>query len=336
MKLRLFLSIFILCFICGCGNGNKPTDATVSISSKPASEAATQGGSQTATEGTTEVISQPDTQPATKAPSPSSDFYPINTEGLEIYDAGPYKVIDPDNKRGLSTTLLGYGFGISSNGQVPQASINNQKRFDSMKVQALSVDIKSSEKTLYLTFDCGYEYQDNTSLILNTLKEKQAPAAFFCTYPFITSNSAKVQRMIDEGHIVGNHSTTHPNFPDITRIQMAKELYGVYEVLKREHNYETKYFRFPAGRNSDSSLDLVASQGYRSIFWSVAYGDWDTANQMGPDKAFATLTSRVHPGAVILLHGVSSDNVAILGKFIDWARDNGYTFRSLDDYYAMK
>ncbi|MGN0481730.1 MAG: polysaccharide deacetylase family protein, partial [Lachnospiraceae bacterium] len=232
MKLRLFLGIFILCFICGCGNDNKPTDS--GSTSQATTQESSQESSQVVTEGTTEVISQPDTQPATKAPSPSSDFYPINTEGLEVYDAGPYKVIDPDNKRGLSTTLLGYGFGISSNGQVPQASINNQKRFDSMKVQALSVDIKSSEKTLYLTFDCGYEYQDNTSLILNTLKEKQAPAAFFCTYPFITSNSAKVQRMIDEGHIVGNHSTTHPNFPDITRVQMAKELYGVYEVLKRE------------------------------------------------------------------------------------------------------
>lgn len=171
-----------------------------------------------------------------------------------------------------------------------------------------------------------------TPLILDTLKEKNTKAAFFVTLSFIKSNPETVHRMIDEGHIVGNHSATHPVFPDISRTKMAEELYKVDEYLQKHFNYKTDYFRFPTGANSYNALELVTSVGYKSIFWSVAYGDYDTENQMGAEKAFQTVTSRFHPGAVILLHASSIDNVNILSDVIDEAEKQGYELKTLDDY----
>ena len=199
-------------------------------------------------------------------------------------------------------------------------------------VSALALDTKTTDKVIYLTFDCGYEYNNNTAKILDILKEKKVSAAFFCTLSFIKNQPATTGRMISEGHIVGNHSTTHPTFPYISRTEMAKELYGVDEYLKKNFGYENKYFRFPTGGFSESALELCTSLGYRSVFWSMAYSDWDTANQMGHDAALETVCSRIHPGAVILLHAVSDDNVSILAEFIDYAQAKGYTFACLDDY----
>lgn len=254
---------------------------------------------------------------------------------LGSLEAGTYTVSDPDNKRGLDTTGYGFGFGYAKNEKPHQITIDNQKRFDSMaNVEALAWDSKTEEKVLYLTFDCGYEYNDNTTKILDVLKEKNVKAAFFCTLPYIKSNGAKVERMILEGHIVGNHSVTHPVFTDISRTKMAEELFGVYSYLRTNYGYTTRYFRFPTGKNSVNSLELVTSQGYKSIFWSIAYKDYDTANQLGEEVAYKTVTERLHPGAVILLHSVSDDNTKILGKVIDYARSKGYTFKTLDDYYA--
>lgn len=331
----------IVILACGCGNseGNKPAPSstqetqTQSMSSEITTESST-GESESAQEQPTASVQPPKSGLGNPADATGDVFYSVDPS-FGFYDAGAYKVADPDNKRKLDETLLGFGFGISANGVTSQAAINNQKRFDNMGIQALATDLKSSEKTLYLTFDCGYEYQSNTLKLLDVLKEKKVKAAFFCTTPFIKSEPATVQRMIDEGHIIGSHSDTHPNFPDISRKQMAQELYSVYTALDKNFNYQTKYFRFPAGRNSDSSLDLVASQGYRSIFWSVAYSDFDQNNQIGVDAAFKIVSERTHPGAVILLHGISLDNSAMLGKYIDWARENGYVFKTLDEYYAM-
>ena len=203
-------------------------------------------------------------------------------------------------------------------------------------VSALALDRKTpkEEKVLYLTFDCGYEYNNNTLVILDVLKQKDVKAAFFCTLPFLTGNGESARRMIEEGHIVGNHSNNPPVFTTISRTEMAQEIHDVHKYLLDTYGYTSKYFRFPTGSYSESSLELVTSIGYNSAFWSIAYDDWDTNNQGRTDYAFKTVTGRLHPGAVILLHSVSTDNAAILGDFIDYARAQGYTFKTLDDYFA--
>lgn len=246
-----------------------------------------------------------------------------------------YTVNDPNNLRGLSTEKRGYSFGVAKDGKPHSQSIINQNTFDGFEnVKALALDTKTAEKVMYLTFDNGYEYENLTADILDTLKEKGVKAAFFITMSYAKSNKALVQRMIDEGHIVGNHSTTHPSFPSLSRTQMAEEIATLDNYLRETFGYTSPYFRFPAGEYSECSLELVTSIGFRSVFWSVAYSDWDTSNQKGTDFAYNTVTSRFHPGAVILLHAVSKDNAAALGSMIDFAVSQGYTFKTLDNYFG--
>ena len=184
---------------------------------------------------------------------------------------------------------------------------------------------------LYLTFDCGWE-NGCTTVILDTLKEKNVTAAFFCTLDHIEAEPALIRRMINEGHIVGNHSANHADFTEISREKMAAEILECENYLRSEFGYVPCFFRFPEGAYSENSLDLVNSMGYKTAFWSCSYADWDVENAKGGDYAFEKVTSRLHPGAVILLHSVSPDNAEALGRIIDYARENGYEFKALSDF----
>lgn len=246
-----------------------------------------------------------------------------------------YLVSDADNERGLDTQKHDFGFGVATGGKAHATSVANQQRFDSYGTNALAWDNKTaeSEKVLYLTFDCGYKYEDLIERILATLEEKEVPAAFFCTMQYLKTAPQDVVSMIEAGHIVGNHSVTHPsNSASLSREELAKELLGVENYLRERFGYTSKYFRFPGGVHSENAIDLVDSVGYRAVFWSLAHTDWDPQNQPGVEKSFETVTSRLHTGAVILLHSTSPDNADILADFIDYARAQGYTFKSLDDY----
>ena len=251
-------------------------------------------------------------------------------DGLQPLPAVRYSVTDPENTRGLSTLKVSHSHGPASGGQPDHTVVAFQKTFE--RFGALTLDQKSEGKVLYLTFDCGYEYDNLSGRILDTLKEKGVPAAFFCTLDHITSQPDLIARMIREGHIVGNHSKTHPSFAGITRTQMKDEIEATENTLRRDFGYCAKFFRFPAGEYNESALDLVQSLGYRSVFWSVAYNDWDVNAQQGKDVALKTVTDRLHDGAVILLHAVSRDNAEALGEIIDTARAMGYEFRALSDY----
>lgn len=267
-------------------------------------------------------------------PSDTSSVIPPKPVQLINVNVGPYEIYDALNSRGLSTKKSGFGYGVAKNGQPHSMSVNNQKRFDGMEdVEALALDTKATDKRMYLTFDCGYEYKNLTANILDTLKEKNVKAAFFLTGDYVKKNHALVQRMIDEGHIVGNHSYSHPSFPNISREKMANEIWKLEDYLKTNFNYSSQYFRFPSGEHSECALELVSSMGYKSIFWSAAYADWDTAKQPTKESAVNTVTSRYHNGAVILLHAVSQANADGLGEMIDIAINQGYTFKTLDDYY---
>ena len=241
-----------------------------------------------------------------------------------------YTVNDPNNSRGLSTKKVSHSHGPASGGQPHHTVVEFQNTFD--KYGALTLDRKSTDKVIYLTFDCGWEYENLTSKVLDTLKEKDVPAAFFCTLDHIKKQPDIIKRMILEGHIVGNHSNTHPSFAEISRTQMAKEIEDTENYLRENFGYCAKYFRFPAGEYNESALDLVQSLGYISVFWSVAYNDWNVENIQGKDVALKTVIDRLHDGAVILLHAVSKDNAAALGDIIDTAREMGYEFKSLEYY----
>ncbi|MCQ2462965.1 MAG: polysaccharide deacetylase family protein [Clostridia bacterium] len=241
-----------------------------------------------------------------------------------------FTVEDPENKAGLSEEKTGHSHGPASGGKAHYTVVEFQKNFD--RFGALTLDTVSREKVVYLTFDCGWENNNLTSRILDTLKEKQVKAAFFCTLTHIKQQHALIVRMIKEGHIVGNHSVTHPSFPSISREKMAEEILGLDNYMRVNYGYSARYFRFPAGEYSESAMQLVQSMGYMSVFWSLAYDDWDVTKTRGAQYAVDTVMSRLHPGAVILLHSVSEDNADALPALIDKIRAQGYEFRSLDEY----
>ncbi len=235
--------------------------------------------------------------------------------------------IPTENTGYYSDEMKSHSHGPASGGKAHHTVVDFQKDFE--KFGAVTLDTVSEKKVLYLTFDCGYEHDNLTARVLDTLKEKKVPAAFFCTLDHIKAEPELIARMIKEGHIVGNHSATHPSFADISRSQMAKEIEETENYLRESFGYCARFFRFPKGEYTESSLDLVASLGYMSVFWSVAYDDWDTNKTHGKEYAVETVTSRLHDGAVILLHSVSRDNAEALGEIIDKARAEGYEFRSL-------
>ena len=325
----------ILFGLCACGRGTGDFPQSVPQSEN---DTATTVPPPAPLENTTAPQTTAPQTTAPAAPLPVTADKPVLKNG-ETYTGLPalplqeFKVEDPENTRGLSTEKKGYSYGVAKDGQPHATSINNQKYFANNGYNAVCLDTKSTEKVLYLTFDCGYE-NGYTAKILDTLQEKQVPAAFFCTLPQVKDNPELIARMINEGHIVGNHSVKHPSFPTLTRLRMAEEIKGMDDYLRTNFGYSEPFFRFPMGEYSDCALDLVGSLGYKSVFWSVAYADWDLDNQKGADYAFETVTARLHPGAVILLHSVSPDNAAALGRIIDWAKQEGYVFHSLRELPA--
>jgi len=184
--------------------------------------------------------------------------------------------------------------------------------------------VPESDK-IYLTFDEGYE-NGYTGKLLDTLKEKNVKAVFFITYDYATTQPELVQRMIKEGHVLGNHSTKHKSFPDLPLEEAAKDILLLHDYMKEKYNYEMFLFRPPMGEFSDQTLALVKSLGYKSVFWSFAYLDYEVDNQPLTIEAVDKITSKAHPGAIYLLHAVSKTNSMVLGECIDVLQKQGYEF----------
>ena len=327
----LALALALMLTLCACKT--KVTDPTVTQGNAPVTgQKRTEAqSSETASAQTTAEASSasPQTNSAQRktekgAPDQSAGTY----TGLKALQKISLTASDPQNTRGLSTATVGYSYGVSKNGVPHQNSTNAQKYFDENGFNAVSIDTKTQEKVLYLTFDCGWE-NGYTSTVLDILKQKNVPAAFCCTLINIKSEPELIARMIKEGHIVGNHSDTHPNFSKIDRTRMVTEIETLDNYLREHFGYSAPYFRFPEGACSENALELVQSIGFTSVFWSSAYADWDTNNQKGKQYAFDTVTSRLHPGCVLLLHAVSQDNADALGDIIDYAKAQGYEFKAL-------
>lgn len=185
---------------------------------------------------------------------------------------------------------------------------------------------------LYLTFDAGYDngYHEK---ILDTLKEKNVKAAFFVDGNFVKSNPDLIKRMDAEGHLVCNHSLKHPDMTKYNSFEeYKKQITGWEELISDLGLTPQKYFRFPSGRFSKQALEYNQQLGLKTVFWSFAYYDWEQDNQPSCQAAMDKIYSRVHNGAVLLLHSTSKTNCEILLQVIDDLRSKGYTFESLDDF----
>ena len=186
------------------------------------------------------------------------------------------------------------------------------------------------EKKVYLTFDSGYE-NGCTAKILTTLKEKGVTAAFFLDGNYLRRNPDLVRQMAADGHLVCNHTLKHPDMTKFTDFEQYKMQLLEWEALAQQVGVKTSaFYRPPSGRFSELSLSFDRELGYKTVFWSVAYADWDPDSQLPEQKALSLLKSRTHNGAIVLLHSVSSTNAAILGDYIDWLLAEGYSFGTLD------
>ena len=221
----------------------------------------------------------------------------------------------------LSTEKVVWGPGNITEHKQPSDPVRLQERFRSFNANWLLPD----EKSVCLTFDEGYE-NGYTPQILDTLKEKSVQAIFFVTYDFAKDNPELIRRMIDEGHIVGNHTYRHYTMDEVSEEVAKEEVTYLHDYMEKEYGYTMSYFRFPKGEFSEQALGIVNNFGYKSVFWSFAYADWDVENQPDETKAFTNICESTHPGEIILLHAVSKTNADILGKVIDDIVQQGYTF----------
>lgn len=226
-----------------------------------------------------------------------------------------------------------WGLSFQTPGQAPTGNATKDKlsQYDAAFLG------NSQEKVLYLTFDAGYE-NGYTAHILDVLKKHKVPAAFFVVGPYIERNPELVRRMVNEGHIVGNHTEHHY---DMSRIAdpdtFKKELSLVEESYKKVIGQEMpKYYRPPQGVYSEDNLAMAQQLGYKTVFWSLAYVDWNNDTQPTKEEAFGKLLPRTHNGAVILLHATSCTNADILDELLTRWEDEGYTFQSVESLFAQK
>ncbi len=222
----------------------------------------------------------------------------------------------------------GLGFGADGSEMQPTGSLSREElaKYDAWFLG------DDGEKILYLTFDCGYE-NGNTENILDALKKHDVKATFFVVGHFLESAPDLVKRMQEEGHMVGNHTWHHPDMDTIAsedkfreELELVADKYQ--EITGQELN---RFYRPPQGKYNLNNLAMAQKLGYKTIFWSLAYVDWNVDAQPSKEEAFAKLTGRVHPGAVVLLHNTSKTNGEILDELLTKWEGMGYRFGTLED-----
>lgn len=204
--------------------------------------------------------------------------------------------------------------------------------YECMYIDTSNADPLASEKKVYLTFDAGYE-NGNIEKILNVLKENNVCGAFFILSNLINTSPELVKRMADEGHLICNHTSKHKDMSRGLNIDSFRDELEALETLYTEVTGKqmAKYFRPPEGKFSKETLEFASQLGYKTVFWSFAYADWDNGAQMDQNAAKSKILDNIHNGAIILLHPTSATNAAILGDIIKKLKIKGYTFGMLDE-----
>ena len=287
-RLLLIFSMLCVMIFTGCAGNKLQTDGN---------------GEQIGTENGTSVLNK------------SSEIEPMNADVK----------ISFDNVETLDRSKNGYGQGVQvddKNRTLGALQFNEKYG----KYNATAIDDKTNEKVIYLTFDQGYE-NGYTSVILDVLKEKNVKAIFFVLEDYAVKNPDLIRRMIDEGHVIGNHSKSHYSMPDLSGEECQKEIDSFHQYMLDNFNYEMSLFRPPMGEFSEYSLAQTQLAGYKSVLWSYAYADWDVNNQPDYETAYEKLVNAVHPGGIYLLHSVSKTNAEVLPAFIDKIHSMGYEFK---------
>ena len=285
-------------------------DRTVFTSDTQTVESVSQDASS---DGTADKSSSDNTKPSAESESSAG----IDSETVQETVKTVLGDVTIDDINILSSDSVVWGPGVSFNDDnQPTACVTLQEKYGELGAVFVNDD------KIYLTFDLGYE-SGFTNDILDVLKTNNVKATFFVTGSYAEKQDEIVQRIIDEGHTVGNHSWSHPDMTTLDDDDAALEITKVHDIVKEKYGYETYLFRFPAGTFSERTLAIAAQNGHHSVFWSFAYNDWDNANQPDVTEALKKTTDRLHPGAVYLLHPMET-NSKILGDLIANAKAAGY------------
>ena len=220
----------------------------------------------------------------------------------------------------------GLGFGASGTQPTGNASAKELAEYDAFYIG------NTDEKTIYLTFDCGYE-NGNTPAILEALTKHQAPATFFVVGTLLESNPELIKQILAAGNTIGNHTWHHKDMSQISTMEsFSEEIQTVEKLYQQITGQEiSRFYRPPQGKYSEANLKMAQELGYHTFFWSLAYVDWYQDNQPSHEEAFEKLLGRIHPGAIVLLHSTSSTNAEILDELLTKWEEMGYHFGSLDD-----
>ena len=210
----------------------------------------------------------------------------------------------------LSDKKIGWGIKRNDNHNQPSLGEENKKLIDKYNGIAMG---NNEDKFVYLTFDLGYE-AGYTAKILDDLNQRNAKATFFITAHYLNSAPDLVKRMIDKGHIVGNHTVNHKSMPDISDDEIKTELMTLNQALYDKFGYEMKYMRPPKGEFSERTLSLTENLGFKR------------------EEALNKIISNLHNGEVMLLHATSKTNGEIMGDIVDNIRKEGYEIKSLEEY----
>ncbi len=306
---------------------NQNYDEKIDAYAQAIADAIMKTGEENLSTGTETAADVPTAAPVFATPAASETV--VDAKPAESSSTGFALQNEQISLDGLSNELLEWGSGGDTDDKNrPVGATMYQEKYG--KYNAYFVFDKSDEKVIYLTSDEGYE-NGFTPSILDTLKEKNVQITFFCTMDFFKEHADLVQRMIDEGHIIGNHSLTHPETGvcAMPLEEQQKEVMDVHNYVKENFGYDMYLFRYPTGKFSEQSIAYLNNLNYKSVFWSFAYADYNVDAQPDPETALRKCLESLHPGAIYLLHAVSETNAAILGDFIDGARAQGYEFKSL-------
>ena len=230
----------------------------------------------------------------------------------------------------LSNKKIGWGIQRKNSHEQPDLGAKNTELINNYNGMALG---NKDKKYIYLTFDLGYE-AGYTSKILDALKQNNVKGTFFVTAHYVNTASDLVKRMIDEGHIVGNHTVNHKSMPSLSDDELTTEVMKLHQVIYEKYNYEMKYMRPPKGEFSERTLSLCEKLGYKTVMWSFAYVDWEENKQPSEDEAIQKIIPNLHNGEIMLLHATSKTNADIMDKMIKRVQEEGYEFRSLEEFVS--
>lgn len=316
--------IILLCTAGGSENGTSGVaSSSFGLSSSVPESSGTQESSATPPSSSIPAFSS---TPASSVP-PVSSVPPSSgplVSGIGMYTRAELEAMDK------TYNTNGYGAGRAPNHARPSSPVSEQKKYEQYDALFIGPD----DSNVYLTFDCGYEYyatDENgkeypvTGKILDVLKKKNAKAVFFITMDYVNMSPDLVQRMIDEGHVVGNHTVYHPVMPSKSIDRMEREVMNLHNHVLDKYGYKMTLFRPPTGAYSIQSLAVVQNLGYKSVLWSFQHYDYDTEKQPSEQTAYDTITKNSHNGCIYLLHAISEANAAVLGDVIDNLRTEGYT-----------